>query len=144
MLPRPLPSRHPHHLELSLAHGWYLSRGSRENADDMRDKVSWSGYDDLMQIERECSVCGKQWSVEIPERGALPIYCSPGCSAKAARARAAARRAEHDAAIVDAIDAAIAALRERHVAQAINLLEGVRTTLLGGREGAHHEGATDH
>lgn len=92
-----------------------------------------------MQTERTCPVCGKRWSVTVPERGALPIYCSRACSAKAARQRASARSED----LARAINDAIVALEERRVAAAMRALRRARSLLAGRREGEEHEDVTD-
>ena len=98
-----------------------------------------------MQTERECPVCHKRWMVEVPERGALPVYCSRACSARAARARASARSEAKSEALLGAIDEAIAQLRERHIAAALRTLETARSLVTGGREGdGHDQGTAEH
>lgn len=83
-----------------------------------------------MEIERECKQCHKVWSVTIPERGALPLYCSRSCLARAWRER----RAGRDASVAEAIEAAIEHLEARRTAAALtvlreasHLVEGTRT-----------------
>lgn len=90
-----------------------------------------------MEIERECKQCGKRWMVVVPERGALPLYCSRSCLAKAWRER----RAGRDASVAEAIAEAIAHLEARRIAAALSvlseaqhLIEGKRTTERGRKE----------
>lgn len=92
-----------------------------------------------METQRVCPVCHKRWMVTIPERGALPVYCSRACSARAARQRASARSED----LARAIDDAIVALEERRVAAAMRALETARSLLAGRREG-HDQGTADH
>lgn len=86
-----------------------------------------------------CPVCHKRWMVTIPERGALPVYCSRACSARAARQRASARSED----LAKAIDDAITALEERHVAAAMRALRLARSLLAGRREGEQDGDVTD-
>lgn len=75
--------------------------------------------------------------VTIPERGALPLYCSRSCLAKAWRER----RAGRDANVAEAITEAISHLEARRIAAALTVLreaqqniEGKRTTERGRKE----------
>ena len=84
-----------------------------------------------MEIERECRECGKRWMVAIPERGALPLYCSRACLAKAFRERKAQREAAHEAQMVEAIEAAIAHLEHRRTGAALRVLRKAQETIGG-------------
>ena len=82
----------------------------------------------IVEIERECRECGKRWMVTIPERGALPIYCSRACLAKAFRTRKAARQAVREAEMAQAVAEAIEHLEHRRTGAALKVLRKAQGT----------------
>ena len=89
----------------------------------------------IVEIERECRECGKRWMVAIPERGALPIYCSRACLAKAFRTRKAGREAQREAEMVEAIAAAVEHLEHRRIGAALKVLREAQDAGNGGPAG---------
>lgn len=70
--------------------------------------------------------------VAIPERGALPIYCSRACLARAFRTRKAGRQAAHEAEVAEAIAEAIDHLEHRRTGAALRVLRAAQQTTIGG------------
>ena len=95
----------------------------------------------IVEIERECRECGKQWMVSIPERGALPLYCSRACLAKAFRARKAARQAVREAEMAQAVAEAIGHLEHRRTGAALRVLREALGTRgpVDRKDPSHHD-----
>lgn len=71
----------------------------------------------------------------MPERGALPIYCSRACLAKAFRTRKAGREAQREAEMAQAVAEAIAHLEHRRIGAALKVLREAQGTIGGIDEG---------